>query len=84
MDKKLNQILSALDELPNLSNLGNLKIFHLIILKTLKNKSCIPVKDIIAHPQLSQVSQAQRYRYIDDLLSKKMVKFESKGILTLA
>ena len=84
MDKKLNQILSALDELPNLSNLGNLKIFHLIILKTLKNNSRVPVKDIIAHPQLSQVSQAQRYRYIDDLLSKKLVKFESKGILTLA
>ena len=83
MDKKLNQILSALDELPNLSNLGNLKIFHLIILKTLKNNSRVPVKDIIAHPQLSQVSQAQRYRYIDDLLSKKLVKFESKGILTL-
>ena len=84
MDKKLNQILSALDELPNLSAIGNLKIFHLIILKTLKNNSCVPVKDIIAHPQLSQVSQAQRYRYIDDLLSKKLVKFESKGVLTLA
>ena len=83
MDKKLNQILSALDKLPNLSNLGNLKIFHLIILKTLKNNCCVPVKDIIAHPQLSPVSQAQRYRYIDDLLSKKMVKFESKGVLTL-
>ena len=84
MDKKLNQILSALDKLPNLSTLGNLKIFHLIILKTLKNNSCVPVKDIIAHPQLSLISQAQRYRYIDDLLSKKMIKFESKGVLTLS
>jgi len=84
MDKKLNQILSALDKLPNLSTLGNLKIFHLIILKTLKKHTCVPVKDIIAHPQLSPVSQAQRYRYIDDLLSKKMIKFESKGVLTLS
>ena len=83
MDKKLNQILSALDELPNLSTLGNLKIFHFIILKILKNNCHVLVKDIIAHPQLSQVSQAQRYRYIDDLLSKKMIKFESKGVLTL-
>ena len=50
MDKKFNQILSALDELPNLSTLGNLKVFHLIILKTLKKKSCVRVKDIVAHP----------------------------------
>jgi len=83
MDKKFNQILSALDALPDLSSLGKLKIFHLIILKTIKKNSSIHVKDMVAHPQLSSISQAQRYRYIDDLLSKKLVKFESKGILTL-
>ena len=83
MDKKLNQVLFALDELPNLSSLGKLKIFHLIILKTIKKNSSIHVKDMIAHPQLSSISQAQRYRYIDDLLSKKLVEFESKGILKL-
>lgn len=84
MDKKLNQVLSALDELPNLSDIGKFKIFHLIILKTIKKNSSIHVKDMVAHPQLSSISQAQRYRYIDDLLSKKMVKFTSKGVLTLA
>jgi len=83
MDKKFNQILSALDALPDLSSLGKLKIFHLIILKTIKKNSSIHVKDMVAHPQLSSISQAQRYRYIDDLLSKKLVKFESKGILKL-
>jgi len=83
MDKKFNQILSVLDALPDLSSLGKLKIFHLIILKTIKKNSSIHVKDMVAHPQLSSISQAQRYRYIDDLLSKKLVKFESKGILTL-
>ena len=84
MDKKLNQILSALNELPDLSSLGKLKIFHLIILKTLKKYTCVPVKDIIAHPQLSSISQAQRYRYIDDLLSQNFIKYESKGVLSLA
>jgi len=83
MDKKFNQILSVLDALPDLSSLGKLKIFHLIILKTIKKNSSIHVKDMVAHPQLSSISQAQRYRYIDDLLSKKLVKFESKGILKL-
>lgn len=84
MDKKFNQILSALDELPDLSSLGKLKIFHLIILKTIKKKSCIHVKDMVAHPQLSSISQAQRYRYIDDLLTQNFIKYESKGVLSLA
>ena len=84
MDKKFNQILSALDELPNLSTLGNLKVFHLIILKTLKKKSCVRVKDMVAHPQLSTISQAQRYRYIDDLLTQNFIKYEIKGVLKLA
>ncbi len=84
MDKKFNQILSALDELPNLSTLGNLKVFHLIILKILKSNSCVPVKDVVAHPQLSSISQAQRYRYIDDLLSQNLIKYEIKCVLKLA
>ena len=84
MDKKLNQILSALDELPDLSALGKLKIFHFIILKILKRNSCVPVKDVVAHPQLSSISQAQRYRYIDDLLSQNLIKYEIKGVLKLA
>ena len=84
MDKKFNQILSALDKLPDLSSLGKLKIFHLIILKTIKKKSCIHVKDMVAHPQLSSISQAQRYRYIDDLLTQNFIKYESKGVLSLA
>ena len=84
MDKKLNQILSALDELPDLSAFGKLKIFHFIILKILKSNSCAPVKDVVAHPQLSSISQAQRYRYIDDLLSQNLIKYESKGVISLA
>ena len=84
MDKKFNQILSALDELPDISSLGKLKIFHLIILKTIKKKSCIQVKDMVSHPQLSSISQAQRYRYIDDLLTQNLIKYESKGVLSLA
>jgi hypothetical protein len=84
MVKKLNQILSALDELPDLSALGKLKIFHFIILKILKSNSCVPVKDVVAHPQLSSISQAQRYRYIDDLLSQNLIKYEIKGVLKLA
>ncbi len=84
MDKKLNQILSALDELPDLSALGKLKIFHFIILKTLKKKSCVRVKDMVTHPQLSTISQAQRYRYIDDLLTQNFIKYESKGVISLA
>ena len=84
MDKKFNQILSALDALPDLSSLGKLKIFHLIILKTIKKNSIIHVKDMIAHPQLSSISQAQRYRYIDNLISFKLIKYHSRGVLTLA
>ena len=84
MHKKFNQILSALDELLNLSTLGNLKVFHLIILKTLKKNSSIHVKDMVAHPQLSPISQAQRYRYIDDLLTQNFIKYESKGVISLA
>ena len=84
MDKKFNQILSALDELPDLSTLGNLKVFHLIILKTIKKNSSIDVKDMVAHPQLSSISQAQRYRYIDDLLTQNFIKYKSKGVLSLA
>ena len=83
MNSKFNQILSTLDELPDISTLGNLKIFHFIILKIIKNSFYIRVKDIVAHPQLASVSQAQRYRYIDDLLSKKIIKYKTKGVLAL-
>lgn len=84
MDKKFNQILSALDELPDISSFGKLKIFHLIILKTIKKNSSIDVKDMVSHPQLSSISQAQRYRYIDDLLTQNFIKYKSKGVLSLA
>ena len=50
MDKNFKQILSALQELPDLSELGNLKIFHMIILKLIQKDGCVPVKDIISHP----------------------------------
>tara|TARA_B100001057_G_scaffold130732_1_gene129796 strand:- start:1332 stop:1586 length:255 start_codon:yes stop_codon:yes gene_type:complete len=84
MDKKLTKVLSALQELPDLSELGNLKIYHMIILKLIEKEDCIPVKDIISNPQLSQISQAQRYRYIDNLINRNLIKYHSKSILHLA
>lgn len=84
MDKNIKQILSALNELPDLTQLGNLKLFHLTILKLIQKSNSIPVKNIISHPELTQISQAQRYRYINDLIDQKMIKLQSKGVLTLA
>ena len=84
MDKKFKQILSALNKLPDLSKLGNLKLFHITILKLVQKNYSIPVKDVISHAELSQISQAQRYRYIDNLIDQKMIKLQSKGVLTLA
>jgi len=84
MDKNFKQILSALNELPDLSELGNLKLFHLIILKLIQKSNSIPVKNIISHPELTHISQSQRYRYINDLIDQKMIKLQSKGVLTLA
>lgn len=83
MNKNFKQILSALQELPDLSELGNLKIFHMIILKLIQKDRCVAVKDIISHPQLSKISQAQRYRYIDNLIKLNVIKYHSKGTLTL-
>ena len=84
MDKNFKQILSVLKELPDLTQLGNLKIYHLIILKLIQKHQNLSVKDIISNPQLSKISQAQRYRYIDNLIDQKMIKLQSKGVLTLA
>ena len=84
MNKNFKQILSTLHELPDLSELGNLKIYHMIILKLIEKEDCILVKDIISNPQLSQISQAQRYRYIDYLINRNLIKYHSKGTLTLA
>ena len=84
MDKNFKQILSALQELPDLSELGNLKIYHMIILKLIQKERRIPVKDVISNYQLSQISQAQRYRYIDNLINRNLIKYHSKGVLSLA
>ena len=84
MDKNFKLILSALEELPDLTQLGNLKIYHLIILKLIQKHQSLPVKEIILSPELSQISQAQRYRYIDNLIDQKIIKMQSKGVLTLA
>ena len=83
MDKKFKRILDSLQELPDLTDLGNLKIYHMIILKLIQKDCCVPVKDIISHPQLSQISQAQRYRYIGNLINLNIIKYHSKGTLTL-
>ena len=51
MDKNFKQILDTLQELPDLSEFGNLKVYHMIILKLIQKDCCVTVKDIISHPQ---------------------------------
>jgi len=84
INKKFIQILKAIEELPDLSQVGNLKIYHLIILKIIKKNKFIATKDIISSLELVQISKAQRYRYIDHLIDHKIIKYHSKGILALS
>ena len=83
MNKKFKQILKVVDELPDLSQIGNLKIYHLIILNLIRKNNFIATKVIISSPELVQISKAQRYRYIDHLIDQKIIKYHSKGILAL-
>lgn len=78
MDKKLKQIFQALVQLPDLSNLGNLKVFHIEILKIIYSNDDLSVKDLISHPSLESVSQAQRYRYIEDLKQLNYIHIDNR------
>jgi len=83
MDKKLKQIFQALVQLPDLSNLGNLKVFHIEILKIIYSNDDLSVKDLISHPSLESVSQAQRYRYIEDLKKLNYIHIDTRKKLQL-
>ena len=70
MNNKFTPIFSILDLLPDLKNIGKLKLFHLEILKIIHVNKCMPIRDIISSPQFKSLSQAQRYRYVDELLKQ--------------
>jgi hypothetical protein len=83
MDKKFKKLLSTLDQLPNLNKIGKLNINHLKIMRIIQKNSNLPVKDIISHPELTSISQAQRYRYIDQLIKLNLIKYCCKNEVAL-
>ena len=80
MKNKLINFINALDKLPNISDIDKLSIAHLKILNLIKNNT-LSRAELLKIDKIDSISRAQKYRYIDELIKLRLIKFENKKLV---
>lgn len=80
MKNKLIKFITTLDELPNIPHLDKLSIAHLKILHLIKNNA-LSRAELLKMKGIDSVSRAQKYRYINELIKFRLIKFENKKLV---
>jgi len=80
-EKKFLEFLNSLDHLPIPSSLGSLNIYHLKMLQLIKSRK-LNRTQLVHDLFFQEVSPAQRYRYINDLIHLQLIEY-SNGTLNI-
>ena len=80
-EKKILEFLNSLDHLPIPNSLGSLNIYHLKMLQLIKSRK-LNRTQLVHDLFFQEVSPAQRYRYINDLIHLQLIEY-SNGTLNI-
>ena len=79
-DQKFKNFLASIDQLPIPKEFGHLKMIHLKMIQIIKSQR-ISRTDLIKKTTDLEASQAQRYRYLNDLFDLQIVTLKDQYLV---
>ena len=79
-DQKFKSFLNSIDQLPIPREFGRLNMIHLKMIQIIKSQR-ISRTDLIKKTADLEASQAQRYRYLNDLINLQIVTLKDQYLV---